>query len=282
MKVQIQRQNQRLDDAVALNEQDHALLRQNEDAIAALVPHLVQNQLAGKRVVLVQTGDYPDGVQDAAQSITQAGGAVAATITLTGHFDMLSDQDREQLAKSLGSATDDDSALLRPVAVALVDGTANHPEVANQIAALSQAGIIDTSGDLSTPPNMVVLVGGSETPPDSDSDSDPPPGHDDEMISLLHTAADAPAKSPIIVGCETRDAVQSSVPIYLRDGVGSVDCIDQPLGALDLPFALNGDNSAYGIKPTADRLIPEALSAPSTQADEQSMATISDQPAHSA
>lgn len=272
MKMQIQRQNQRLDDAVALNEQDHTLLHQNEDAIEALIPRLVQNQLAGKRVVLIQTGDYPEAVQDASQAITQAGGTVSATIALTAHFDMLSDDDRQGLAKALGAASSDNSNLLRPVAVAIAAGTANHPNVASQIADLAQASVIDMSGDLSAPANMVVLVGGSETEPDSDSDPDLPPGHDDEIISLLRAVVAPQAKPPAIVGCETRDAVQSSIPVYLRAGIASVDCIDQPLGALDLPFALNGDNSAFGLKPTADRLVPQTLSTPPATAATQSQA----------
>lgn len=264
MSVQIERQNQRLDDAVQLNEHDHELLRVNEDAIAALVPHLVQNQLAGKRIALIQTGDYSDGAKDASQAIAQAGGTVTSTTTLTDRFAMLSGDDRQGLAKALGASGDDDSSLLKPLALALLLGTATHPNLASEVSTLSQAGVIDTSGDLTAPVDMVVLIGGEATAPDTDSDS--APTHEEEIIALLKTPANPQGKTPTVVGCETLDAVQSSVPAFLRAGVASVDCIDEPIGALDLPYALNGDNSAYGVKPTSDRLIPQALAAPAPSA----------------
>lgn len=263
MRAQIEQQNQRLDNAVQLNEQDHALLKQNEDAIAALVPHLVQNQLAGKRVAIIQTGDYPDGAQDASQAITQAGGIVSSTVTLTGRLDMLSPDDRKALAAQIGSGDGSDSALLRPLALALIEGAENHAGVSAQMAALADAGVLEISGDLSAPVSKVVLVGGTATAPDPDSDSDQPPSHEEELIDLLRsTPLKEGQKLPVIVGCETRDATLSSIPVYLRAGIASVDCIDEPLGALDLPFALNGEGAAFGVKPTSDRLIPQSLEAP--------------------
>jgi|SRR5579883_1350599 len=257
MSVQIQRQNERLDNAIQLNEQDHALLKQNEDAIAALTPRLVQNQLAGKRVALIQTGDYPDALRDASAAISEAGGTVTSTTQLTGHFDMLSADARSRLATAMGVANADDNTLLRPLALAICQGTSAHPSLETDISALEQEGVIERSGDYTAPVSLVVLVGGSAAPSDATG-----PTHEEELIALL-TAPPAGEKPPVVVGCETRDAVQSSIPSYMRAGIGSVDCIDQPLGALDLPFALNGESSAYGIKPTADRLVPASLSAPS-------------------
>ncbi|HEX5322436.1 MAG TPA: copper transporter [Capsulimonadaceae bacterium] len=253
MSVQIQRQNERLDNAVQLNEQDHALLKQNEDAIAALVPKIVQNQLAGKHIALVQAGDYPDAVKYASDAISQAGGTVVSTTELTGRFDMLSDTDRQRLAKALNSGSADDNALLRPLALSVCLGTSAHPDLESELESLEQSGAIARNGDYSGPANMVVVVGGSAASDAADSGQT----HEEQLIALLKEAGSG--KAVALVGCEPRDAVQSSVPIYLRAGISSVDCIDQPLGALDLPFALIGESSAYGVKPTADRLIPPSL-----------------------
>ena len=38
-----------------------------------------------------------------------------------------------------------------------------------------------------------------------------------------------------------------------------MDCIDQPLGQLALPFALRGETDSYGLKPTAARRVPASL-----------------------
>jgi hypothetical protein len=35
--------------------------------------------------------------------------------------------------------------------------------------------------------------------------------------------------------------------------------VDQPLGALDLPFALSGEADSYGLKATAARQLPASL-----------------------
>jgi hypothetical protein len=254
MSVQIQRQNQRLDNAVQLNEQDHAYLKQYEDAVAELMPRIVQSRLTGKRVALIQTGDYPDAITDASAVVAQAGGTVASTTTLMGHFDMLSQQSRENLAKALGGQASDDSTILKPLTLAICLGTSAHPNLENELSTLEQDNIIERSGDYSAPVDMVVVVGGSATPGDANAG----PTHEDELIALLKSPHGG-QNAPVLVGCETRDAAQSSIPTYLRAGIASVDCIDQPLGALDLPFALNGESSAYGVKATADRLIPPSL-----------------------
>ena len=110
-------------------------------------------------------------------------------------------------------------------------------------------GLIAVKGDLSRPVALFVLVGGG------DGTDDGAAGLDTALADQL-TAANGSAR---VVGCEPLDAAVSSVQAYQDDGMATVDCIDQPLGQLALPFALRGETDSYGLKPTAARQLPASL-----------------------
>jgi Copper transport outer membrane protein, MctB len=63
-----------------------------------------------------------------------------------------------------------------------------------------------------------------------------------------------------IVGTETTSTDPSMVTWYRRHGLSSVDNLNQLPGQVSLVFALAGANGAYGIKPTAQALLPKAAS----------------------
>jgi hypothetical protein len=86
------------------------------------------------------------------------------------------------------------------------------------------------------------------------------------LISQL-TAYGSGSSGLSVVGCEPYDAEQSSMPTYATARIPSVDCIDLPIGELDLTYALLvHDATAYGVKTTATRLVPEAIDEQSGQA----------------
>jgi hypothetical protein len=63
------------------------------------------------------------------------------------------------------------------------------------------------------------------------------------------------------VGAELTSTEPSQVPWYQAHGVSSVDDIDVTAGRAALVYALNGSHGAYGVKPTANSLLPSAVSA---------------------
>jgi Copper transport outer membrane protein, MctB len=65
------------------------------------------------------------------------------------------------------------------------------------------------------------------------------------------------------VGAELTSTEPSQVPWYQSHGLSSVDDIDTTAGRAALVYALNGSHGAYGVKPTANSLLPSAVSAPS-------------------
>jgi hypothetical protein len=62
-----------------------------------------------------------------------------------------------------------------------------------------------------------------------------------------------------VVGVERSDDESSSIEFFSDQGVSSVDSIDLRSGEVALVFALGGAEGSFGVKPTADRLLPELL-----------------------
>ena len=61
------------------------------------------------------------------------------------------------------------------------------------------------------------------------------------------------------VGVENEDADPSSIPFFQSRDIASVDDIDQVAGQVATVFALLGARGSFGIKDTADRLLPDLL-----------------------
>ena len=59
-----------------------------------------------------------------------------------------------------------------------------------------------------------------------------------------------------MVGTEPPDAPRSEIPLFQSVDVSSVDNLDSRIGQVSLVYVLSGEKGAFGVKPTADLLIP--------------------------
>lgn len=66
-----------------------------------------------------------------------------------------------------------------------------------------------------------------------------------------------------IVAVERSDSEASSVEFFSERGVTTVDNADQAAGRISIVFALDGAEGDFGVKETADRLLPDLLAPPS-------------------
>ncbi len=230
-------------------------LAQDEAALASLQPALVRGELAGKRVILVQTGDYADATQAANQSLEDAGATVTATVALSARWGALTTKQRLALS-SVAPVSDpavQDKALLAALAAAMVQGTGVSPANSAATTALQQAGLMTLSGDLSQPCTLFVLIGGG-------SGDLPDAAVDTNILAGLEALPGI-----TLAGCEPSTAAASSIPAYQAAGISTIDCIDLPLGQIALPFALRGEAGDYGIKPTAKQRLPDSLGGTAAQ-----------------
>jgi hypothetical protein len=62
-----------------------------------------------------------------------------------------------------------------------------------------------------------------------------------------------------VVGVELTSTEPSQVPWYKSKNISSVDNLDAPAGQAALIYALDGAHGSYGVKPTADSLLPSAV-----------------------
>lgn len=233
--------NQAMQDAQASHDQ----LQKTEDAMNHLRPNLVRGKLAGKRIAILQTGDYSDATQDAATALRDADAASVVTIVLNAKWGELNPADE---------AVD-----LTKFARALYLGTSS-TGTEQTMQNLQDQGLVTVTGDLSQGCALFALAGGAK----DDSGFAPPGALDRKLVEHLQTASHSNA---VIVGCEPFDAAVSFMPVYQSIGIATIDCIDRPLGQLDLPFALRGGQNTddYGLKPTAKRLVPITLEAQASQ-----------------
>lgn len=228
----------------------------DESALSALRPALIRGRLKGRRVVVIQTGDYPDATEAANAALADAGATVTATLVLPDKWDSLSPRQRAALTPAAG--TDEPgaqkAALLAALASALAAGTRGGGTT-DALPALQRQGLATVSGDLSQPCALFVLVGGHA------DDGGGGGGVLDAAVLDGFKSLPAPVT---LVGCEPLGAASSSMPAFQSAGIATVDCIDLPLGQIALPLALRGERGDYGLKPTARQPLPpdaEALGA---------------------
>jgi hypothetical protein len=62
-----------------------------------------------------------------------------------------------------------------------------------------------------------------------------------------------------VVGIETTQTEPSSVSFFSANGLATVDDVDQPAGKLSMVYALLGTEGSFGVKGSADRLLPDLL-----------------------
>lgn len=218
-----------------------------EQFIREIAPRLVREHLKSRRVAVVQTGDDDRALADTLKALRDAGAEVVSVTIVTSRWLELSDDDKQSIIRKLRSLKpalpEDFNAVVKALAngVALVgyDGA---------IDVLRQKGLVRTSGDYTLPCRYVVIVGGG-TQPDVSRAAE----IDHPLIRQWQST------KIVVVAAERRDCAVSHVSIYRETDIPSVDCIDTALGQVILPFLFDAEPAAYGLKDSAEKLVPDAL-----------------------
>jgi len=225
-----------------------AQLAQHDDYEHQTFPDLVAGRLAGDQIGLLFLGDSDEQVTDDVRDALEPAGA-----TLRWVGALREPPDTEQLAdRAEGSpyaAMSIDPTLLSPFAhrmgVQLVQGG---KLVAQERPALMQS----FSGDLGVLDGIVV-VRDPERPEESDEQKGTTETLEDGIVSGMNRT-DVP-----VVGVEELDTDPSQISWYRDRGLASVDSVDQLSGRAALVFALAGADGAYGLKSSAEALLPRVV-----------------------
>jgi hypothetical protein len=225
-----------------------AQLAQHDDYERQTFPDLVAGRLAGDQIGLVFLGDSDEQITDEVRDALEPAGA-----TLRWVGALREPPDVEQLAdRAEGSpyaAMSIDPTLLSPFAhrmgVQLIQGG---KLVMQERPALMQS----FSGDLGVLDGIVV-VRDPDRPEESDEQKGTTETLEDGIVSGMNRT-DVP-----VVGVEELDTDPSQIGWYRDRGLASVDSVDQLSGRAALVFTLAGADGAYGLKSSAEALLPRVV-----------------------
>lgn len=237
-------------DVDELRDQNNALsrergisLRYQEDTF----PYLLGTRLKGKKIALLMSSTTGEDIQRRLNAaILGAGGQVVSVTVLNARFELpaLTARVKTELKADPQLAAVDDSSVVpvvsRPLAREIGKGGGT------RVLKALQGTLVDSvSGKYDTPPDGVVLV--------TKADGGQAPAYADLEKNFLLNLKELAVP---VVGCEPADAPLSEIPLFLSVDVSSVDNVDSRIGQVSLVYVLGGEKGAFGIKPTADMLIP--------------------------
>jgi Copper transport outer membrane protein, MctB len=210
-------------------------------------PVLVRDQLRGRRIGVLALGDLPEGTLGAIEDALEPTGArLVAVGVVREPIDtrgLAGDLDKTRFAE-FARDPDAQTALGVGVGRQLVLGGALLEAVRGHL--FSRA-----SGNFGAVDGVIVV---REQPADMDPQQDAVADRIESGLVSGVVATRAPA-----VGVEASDTEQSSVSFFVGNDLASVDDVDLVAGQVATVFALLGAEGSFGVKGSADRLLPDLL-----------------------
>lgn len=230
-----------------------AELTTTKQCLATVLPTVLAGRLAGRRVAILQTGDYGDVTAGVRDALTLAGATVSISLTIGRSFA----QPDPLLEASLSTLHATDSrfpttraGLANTVTALLVSGDDLQSPF---LPELEHAEFLrgEADSDVLTPVKTIVVIGGTRQP-----DSVRPSLVDIPLITALQKGGET------VVASEPQDAVVSDIPSYINivPHIATVDNVDSDIGRIALVYALNGERDNFGVKSTASSLLPASVS----------------------
>src|SRR5829696_4752749 len=239
-----------LQDARDRNEELNSELSRADEFAERVFPALVRDQLDGRRIGLVALGALPDGVSDSVEEALAPTGArlvgvgvVREPIEVQALAADLSRTRFADIAREQGSQSAFGVGIGRQVVVGgtLLDSVRGH--------LFSRA-----SGEFGALDGMIVVRNRpEEMGPKRSAVADQV---ESGLIEGL-VATRAPA-----VGVEESDSEDSSISFFHGNDLTTVDDVDLAAGRLATVYALLGAEGSFGVKGSADQLLPDLIVPP--------------------
>jgi hypothetical protein len=236
-----------LEAARSRSDQLAAQLNRSDEFSQRVYPVLVRGELQGQRIGVVALGGLPEDLSGAIEDALQpTGGRLVAVAVVREPPDLGSLADKLSSTRLFDLDTNSDSveALGKGAGRQIVLGGDLLDRVRSQL--LSRAS--GRFGDL----DSVIVVRQQPT------DLDPQQKTATSRLEsgLLDGIVAAGAKA---VGAETTETDPSSISYFSPHDLSTVDDVDLASGKVALVFALLGAEGNFGVKDTADRLLPDLL-----------------------
>jgi hypothetical protein len=237
LRSDVSEANERADDLERTLEQKERFERE-------VYPLLVTGQLEGSRVGLVFLGRTSDTIVDAVRdALGESGGRLATVVTV---------REPVELGELADAATDtrytalaDDPSLVDDfgarMGVQLVDG-------GRLLERVDRALFSTQAGSFGRLDAVVVFRDGPTLEGAQDARRD---ALEDGFVRGLRAAG------ATVAGVQTRATDPSQIPWYADRGLSTVDNVDDTAGRAALVFVLAGAEGDYGVRDTADALLPK-------------------------
>jgi Copper transport outer membrane protein, MctB len=223
-------------------------LNQERDTLAQVYPAMVGDLLRGQRIAVVALGAMPEEMKANIESVVGTDNPTGAKLS---EFAVVREPpDLHALAdavpggnRKLAHDSDALSSLARRAGRSLVSGGPLFDQ-------LHDALLADVSGK---PGGIDAVIVVRQRPGDLGSgQSDATSSLEAGLLDGIEGAGGVP-----VVGVERSDAESSQVGFYDSEGLNAtVDSVDLVSGRVALAYTLNGSEGDYGIKTSADRLLP--------------------------
>lgn len=243
-----------LDNARSEGRDLRADLAREREFEARAYPALVGDRLAGSQVGVVALGDLPGPVSDDIEHALEPTGAKLAAVSVVRTPPDVSGLASELKGTGVGRIADDPArleALGRRLGAQLARGSGRLLDRTRQVLLARSSG-----GGKGAKLDKVILV---RLRPSGE-------------LSSVEASRARSIESGIVEGVrasglgavfvETTGAEDSSVPFFRDRDVATVDNADSVAGQVAMVFALLGANGDFGVKGSADRLLPELLTSP--------------------
>ncbi len=202
---------------------------------------LIKDRLIGQNIAIIVTSATDGSLKRSIEEAIRRSGASVVTISLNLPWRLEEKNIQEKLAPHIQQAqgaTTQEKVLTR-----LADYCSSPPADNKVLMDLAAAGLIGVDSLPQVQPTAVLIVGGSDG-------RDTSREVDAVLIERLK------ANKVRVVGVEPKSRKISYMGIYQRLGISTVDNVDEQVGLLSTVFALAGADGNFGVKSTADRMMP--------------------------
>jgi hypothetical protein len=210
-------------------------------------PVLVRDQLRGRRIGVLALGELPEGVLGAIEEALEPTGARLVAVGVVRE-----PVDTRGLAEDLARTRFADVARNAETQTAIGVGVGRQLVRGGRLLEPVRGHLFSrASGNFGRLDGVIVV---REQPQDMGPVQRAVAGRIEAGLAAGIVATRAPA-----VGIEASDAERSSVSFYVGNDLTSVDDVDLVAGRLATVFALLGAEGSFGVKGSADRLLPDLL-----------------------
>lgn len=212
-----------------------------EDFGKAVLPLLIKDRLNGYQIAIVETNSYSFS-GDLSEVLQMAGAKVLSVTTITDSFDQTANI--QMLKERLGWKDITSDQLYARMAREIARGIVINDN-RSILESLLEAGVVKVSGEYGKRLSGVLMIGGNQEPKMVKTEVLDFPMIDYFLLSKIP-----------VCGVEETGISCSYMKEYQKKRISTVDNIDTVPGQVALILAISGKSGHYGIKPTAQKLIP--------------------------